>query len=252
MQRDRCAAVRSHSRVRGTIGPYGERRGSCSATDRRGGPFCLPFFVVFDEAYALVSTQIRYRYYQIGCYSIMIVFLVAVLSLLFPSLLAAPKVEMPAQITLSLASKPSQLERIRAALAAEITAGTMSVEPYGSWIAIRISNGSLFASGESQVIPTSIKTLRKVADVVEAEKGPLRIVGYTDDVPIRSGRHFRDNQALSEARADEVAAVIRPALSERGRITVAGRGAVEPITENATVQGRALNRRVEILVTRQP
>ena len=182
----------------------------------------------------------------------MIVFVVGLLSLLFPSLLAAPKVEMPARITVSLAVRPNQLDRIRGALADEIAAGSISVEPFGSWIAIRISNGALFASGESRVIPASIKTLRKVADVVESEKGPIRIVGYTDDVPVRAGRVYRDNQGLSEARADEVAALIRPALSDRGRIAVAGRGAVEPIAANVTLQGRAQNRRVEVLVTREP
>ncbi|WP_449411561.1 OmpA family protein [Methylobacterium komagatae] len=167
-------------------------------------------------------------------------------------MLPAPKVDVPTQITVSLGSKPSQLDRIRAALAEEIAAGSVAVEPFGSWIAVRISNGVVFASGEPHVIPASLAILRKIADVVQAEKGPVRIVGYTDDQPIRSARIFRDNQALSLARAEAVAALIRPALSETGRITVGGRGADEPITENATPEGRARNRRVEVLITRQP
>ncbi len=182
----------------------------------------------------------------------MIVGLVCLLALIFPSMLPAPKVDVPTQITVSLGSKPSQLDRIRAALAEEIAAGSVAVEPFGSWIAVRISNGVVFASGEPHVIPASLAILRKIADVVQAEKGPVRIVGYTDDQPIRSARIFRDNQALSLARAEAVAALIRPALSETGRITVGGRGADEPITENATPEGRARNRRVEVLITRQP
>lgn len=182
----------------------------------------------------------------------MIVGIVCLLALIFPSLLPPPKVDVPTRITLTLGSKPSQLDRIRAALSEEIAAGSVAVEPFGSWIAVRISNGVVFASGEPHVIPASLGILHRIADVVQAEPGPVRIVGYTDDQPIRSARTFRDNQALSLARAEAVAALIRPALSETGRITVGGRGADEPITDNATPEGRARNRRVEVLITRQP
>lgn len=212
----------------------------------------------FNRAYAsegqtrAVSDHITLRYVQTGLFSVMIVIVIGLVALLFPWILPVPKIEVPSPITLSIQTRPSQLERIRATLGEDIAAGAIAVEPFGSWVAVRVSNVVAFASGEARVLPTSLGLFRRIADVVEAEKGPVRIVGYTDDQPVKANASYRDNRGLSVARAESVATVIRPALSDGGRIAVMGRGAEEPVAENATVEGRAHNRRVEILITRQP
>lgn len=200
----------------------------------------------------LVNAQIRIRYLQTGFYSVMLIAIIFVLSLIFTYLLPAPRIDVPAQIISTVLPRQGQLERIKGALAEDIAGGSIAVEPFGSWVAIKISNVVAFASGDAHVLPNCIGILRRIADVVEAEKGPVRIVGYTDDQPLRPGGAFRDNQALSVARAEAVAALVRPALSDHGRIAIAGRGSDEPITANATTEGRAQNRRVEVLVARQP
>lgn len=199
-----------------------------------------------------VNAQIRRRYVQTGLYSVMLLALLFVLSLIFPYLLPTPRIEVPPRIIATVLPRPSQLDRIRAGLGQDISGGSLAVEPFGNWIAIRVNNVLAFPSGEARVLPGCIALLRRIADVVEAEQGPIHVLGHTDDQPIRPGGIFRDNQALSLARAEAVAALMRPALSDPSRIAVAGRGSDEPVTENATLAGRAHNRRVEILVSRHP
>jgi type VI secretion system protein ImpK len=200
------------------------------------------------------NRQIKWLFIQTGLYSTMIIVVLGMLALFLPSILPAPKVSLPAPIAAIVLPepKPSQIERIRAALASEIKGGTMSVEPFGNWIAIRIGNVAAFASGEARVLPEFMTVARRIADVIQAEKGPVRIVGYTDDQAVRRNGSFRDNQTLSIARAEAVAALIRPALTQDDRLVVGGRGSDEPITDNTTAEGRARNRRVEILITREP
>jgi uncharacterized repeat protein (TIGR01451 family) len=79
----------------------------------------------------------------------------------------------------------------------------------------------------------------------------LVVVGHTDDVPIapRSRATYSDNAALSLARAGSVRAFLLPALRMREeQIDVVGKGDAEPLADNRTAGGRAVNRRVEVLI----
>ncbi|MFW2374855.1 MAG: OmpA family protein [Gammaproteobacteria bacterium] len=81
----------------------------------------------------------------------------------------------------------------------------------------------------------------------------LMVVAYTDSSPIRasSRRLYSDNYVLSQARAENVAGYLKQAFKlSHGQVSMQGRGSDEPIADNATVAGRAKNRRVEITVTR--
>jgi flagellar motor protein MotB len=202
------------------------------------------------------STQVRSKFVQIGLYSAAIIAVLALLALLIPFLLPAPKPAQPVAVHPAPVPVPvpgpSQLERIRAALTEEIKAGSITVDPFGSWIAIRIGNLITFASGQATALPGFVPVARRIAGVIDGEKGPVRIVGHTDDQAVAVGGPFRDNQALSVARAEAVAALIRPALREGGRLAVDGRGSAEAIADNTSIEGRARNRRVEILITREP
>jgi len=203
------------------------------------------------------GSQVKSKFVQIGLYSAAILAVLALIAILLPLLLPAPKPAQPAPPipapppVATPAPPPSQLERIRAALAEEIKAGSVTVDPFGSWVAIRVGNLITFASGQATALPGFVPVARRIASVVEAEKGPVRIVGHTDDQALAGGGAYRDNQALSVARAEAVAALIKPALSEGARLSVDGRGSGEPIADNATNEGRARNRRVEILITRE-
>lgn len=204
------------------------------------------------------NAQVRSKVFQIALYSAALVAALVtssfILSWLFgllqppqPLPVAQPKIVAPPP---SPPPKIGQLERIRAALSNEIGKGSVTVDPFGGWVAIRVGNLITFNSGQANVLPEFVPIGRRIAEIVEREKGPLRIVGHTDDQALGGGGPYRDNQALSVARAEAVASLLRSALTEAGRVAVDGRGSSEPIADNASVEGRAKNRRVEILVTR--
>lgn len=195
--------------------------------------------------------QVRSKLAQIGLYSIAIIAVLVGLAFLLPLLLPEPKRPPPVQPPVAAPARTvTQLERIRAGLADEIKAGSVTVDPFGNWIAVRVGNLITFASGQATALPSFVPVARRIAGVIEAEKGTVRIVGHTDDQALASSGQFRDNNALSVARAQAVAALIRPALSDAGRLVVDGRGSSEPIADNASAEGRARNRRVDILITR--
>ncbi|MEM7083990.1 MAG: OmpA family protein [Pseudomonadota bacterium] len=82
----------------------------------------------------------------------------------------------------------------------------------------------------------------------------LRAVGHTDNVRIApENRHeFANNQVLSEARARAVADYLKQGLNlAEGQITTLGYGKTQPVASNATTEGRAQNRRVELSITGQ-
>lgn len=154
-----------------------------------------------------------------------------------------PRVEAsPAQL--------GQLERIKNAMATEIQSGAVTVEPIGKWIAIRVGSLILFKSGDAKVLPQFQPLAGRIGQVVEKEVGPVRVVGHTDNVALNAANRFQSNFQLSIERAKAVAALLRPALTQPDRLMVEGKGADDPIASNATAEGRARNRRVDILVTR--
>ncbi|MGH6811883.1 MAG: type IVB secretion system protein IcmH/DotU [Methylocella sp.] len=122
------------------------------------------------------------------------------------------------------------------------------VRSYGPWIAISIGSGILFESGQARVLPQFQLIANQLAQVVNGQAGPVRIVGHTDNQPLSPLNRFKDNQQLSVERANAVAALIRPKLSDSTRVEVYGKGPDQPVAPNTTPEGRAHNRRVEVLI----
>ena len=76
-------------------------------------------------------------------------------------------------------------------------------------------------------------------------------MGHTDADPPSGRGSFHSNEELSLARATTVSGILAEGLGDPSRLTVEGRGASEPIADNETPEGKARNRRVEILVARE-
>jgi len=146
----------------------------------------------------------------------------------------------------------TQLQRIRAALAPEINAGSISVpDPTGpNWIVINVGSLLLFNSGEATVIDKFAPLADRIRAMLERETGTIGIIGHTDNTALSPANAFKSNFDLSVARAKSVAAVLRIGFSKPERFKVEGKGADEPIADNKTEVGRRQNRRVEILVQR--
>jgi len=144
-----------------------------------------------------------------------------------------------------------QLERIRTSLATEIADGSVEVDERGDFIFVRVGNTLLFGSGSATVKPEFADLAAKIAVTIDAEQGPLRVLGFTDDIQPSGRGRYKTNLELSVARAEGVAAVLRPLITAADRITVEGRGEASPIADNSTREGRAENRRVEILMAKE-
>jgi len=105
----------------------------------------------------------------------------------------------------------------------------------------------LFDSGQATLQPAGQNLLGIIADVLKTVDNPIQITGYTDSIAIKTVE-FPDNFRLSAARAITVSEYFMSRGINPEQLTAAGRGALDPVQPNSTPAGRALNRRVEIIV----
>jgi chemotaxis protein MotB len=119
-------------------------------------------------------------------------------------------------------------------------------------LTVNIVDQVLFDSGEAVLKPAGQDVLRKVATVLQSVPDrEIQVVGHTDNIPIRAGNRFgfASNWELSAARA---LAAVRFLQEQCGidpkRLGALGRGEFLPIGDNATAEGRAKNRRIEVVV----
>ncbi len=143
----------------------------------------------------------------------------------------------------------SQLERIRAALAANIAAQTLRVDATVNQVIIRIPDRMVFPFGRATIRDDFRPIALHIALALDGEKGPIKVIGHTDDTPIVDSR-YASNFALSLDRAKAIAALIRRSLLQPDRVEAEGKGADAPLEQNDTPEGRATNRRIEIVIPR--
>ncbi len=145
----------------------------------------------------------------------------------------------------------TQLERIQEAMRGELDEGLVEIGPKGDYIYVRVGNLLLFESASAELKPEFEELAGRIAETLEGEEGPILVVGFTDSEPMSGRGRYKTNQELSEARATSVSDVLAALISDSSRITVEGRGPAEPIADNSTREGQALNRRVEIMIARE-
>ena len=135
--------------------------------------------------------------------------------------------------------------RLAPLLAAAIQAGQVEVveDSHVSHVVIRGDN--LFDPGKAEIKPELVAVIHSIAQAMEAVAGSIVVTGHTDDKAIRSLR-FPSNYELSLERARGVANLVNTKLSDHSRVRSEGAAEAQPIANNATAEGRAKNRRVEI------
>ena len=142
---------------------------------------------------------------------------------------------------------PTILDRIAGFLSPEIAAGKVSVLGTVNQPVVRINNQGLFGSGSATVEADDIPLLRKIGTALARESGTVVVTGYTDNQPIHT-LQFPSNFELSAARAGAAAAILDQTIGDESRITAKGMGDADPVGDNATADGRAQNRRIEIVL----
>ena len=116
-------------------------------------------------------------------------------------------------------------------------------------IRVRTTVGQLFRSGSDALESGRQGLFERIAAALQSERGNVRIEGHADSDRVAS-LAFPDNFALSKARAETVAQIVRAKLTDPKRVSAEGFGDSQPIASNATAEGKALNRRVEFVIPR--
>jgi len=124
----------------------------------------------------------------------------------------------------------------------------LSVKVRDGKMVIEMSDDVLFDSGQARVNKSGKKVLEQLANVLEDMKDrEFLVAGHTDDVPISSSR-FQDNWDLSASRASNVVRFLSEKGVEPGNLAAAGFSKFDPIATNETDEGKAKNRRIEIIL----
>lgn len=140
---------------------------------------------------------------------------------------------------------------IEAAMADLISDDLVSVRRMQSWLEVEIRTDVLFPSASAGLVSEAVPIMTKLAHTLQPFANPVRIEGYTDDLPISSDR-FPSNWELSAARAASVARLFTSLHIDPKRLTVTGYGEFRPIADNKTAEGRDKNRRVVLVVLAAP
>lgn len=113
---------------------------------------------------------------------------------------------------------------------------------------VSLKEAGFFNSGQAQIKASAYDLINTIAEVMTQYNNPLRIEGHTDNIPISTSQ-FPSNWELSAARATNgVKYLIKYFDVEPNKISSTGYGEFRPIADNSTAEGRARNRRVDIVM----
>lgn len=140
------------------------------------------------------------------------------------------------------------LERLNKELEREVQEGKLEIrmEPRGLVISLRQS--AFFSSGTDALDQSSLPIMKKLAELIATLPNSIQLEGHTDSIPIHNAR-FKSNWELSCARAIAVLETFCGTFElSRSRFSVVGRADTVPIDSNETPDGRARNRRVDVVI----
>jgi chemotaxis protein MotB len=151
----------------------------------------------------------------------------------------------PAQVKNDLDKIRRELDQ---ALASQVASHSVSVQMGHDGLVISLREAGFFSSGSAIPKPETLPTLRQIAQSLGRTPYDLRIEGHTDNVPIHTAE-FDSNWELSSARATRIARLfldLKAMAPER--VSAAGYAEFHPVAANDTPEGRAENRRVDLVV----
>ncbi len=138
----------------------------------------------------------------------------------------------------------STLDAQAADLRSSIGNSNISVTNNGQYLVVNMPQDVLFATDSATLRPDLTSDIRAVAGSLNRyPNSTIEVIGHTDNTGSAAY-----NQDLSQRRANSVANVLRDSGVQGGRIAAYGRGEDQPVASNLTPQGRAANRRVEIII----
>ncbi|MBI1764112.1 MAG: OmpA family protein [Acidobacteria bacterium] len=117
----------------------------------------------------------------------------------------------------------------------------------GRGFVVSLAEAGFFAAGEAAVRDDARGLIDTLADSLSGARTQIRVEGHTDATPIATAR-YPSNWELSSARASKVLAQLVARGIAPARLSVAGYASERPVADNNTLEGRALNRRVDLVI----
>jgi chemotaxis protein MotB len=179
---------------------------------------------------------------------ILIFFVVAAAkSLVVPPAHAAVPVKPPtAPPATNAPPEPPRTNLIRAQSLLQNQGLETKLEAQG--LVISLPQVVLFSPGADTVSPEVLPTIGQIAEAIRDIPNEVRLVGHADAVPINN-RRFHSNWELSMARSQKILELLSTRFGiEESRLSIASYGPYRPAAPNDTEDGRASNRRVEIVI----
>jgi chemotaxis protein MotB len=144
--------------------------------------------------------------------------------------------------------KDSFQEKARSTLDSSIRTGQIHVSTEARGIVLALAGDSFFKVGSADLEEGTIGTLSKVAELLRGLPNPIGVEGHSDNSLMARGDPFGSNLMLSAARAVAVTEALELLDLPKERLSATGFGDAKPARPNDTPEGRAYNRRVEILI----
>lgn len=133
-------------------------------------------------------------------------------------------------------------------LSNEIAKHTVSIEMGRDGLVISLREAGFFASGSATPKPDTLHTLQTIAAALSRTRYDVRVEGHTDNIPIHN-EQFDSNWELSTARATTIARLLLGTNAIRpDQLSAAGYAEFHPVAPNDSLEGRAKNRRVDLIV----
>jgi chemotaxis protein MotB len=128
--------------------------------------------------------------------------------------------------------------------------GSLSMHATQEGLVISLEEGGFFNSGSAEIEATSLPVLARLAEALPPV--PMRVEGHTDTIPIHTAQ-FATNWELSSARASAIARyLVDHSAVKASELGAAGYAEFRPVATNETPEGRAKNRRVDIVLLATP
>ncbi len=133
-------------------------------------------------------------------------------------------------------------------LSSQVASHAVSIRMGRDGLVISLREAGFFDSGSALPKPETLPTLRRIAAALSRTPYDVRIEGHTDNTPIHNAQ-FDSNWELSAARATHIARLLlEMKVISPNRISAAGYAEFHPVASNGTAQGRAENRRVDLVI----
>lgn len=139
---------------------------------------------------------------------------------------------------------------LESSLAQALGAGYATLSSSDRGVTVHVNDKLLFNAGQSEIRPEALPTLKQLASTLESIPNDIRVEGHTDNTPIATSQ-YPTNWHLSVARALNVGYFLMAnSAVDPKKFSIVGYGEFKPLGANDSEEGRALNRRVDVVIVK--